>query len=389
MLILDNIDNAGFLFEARSSGQKNQTHDRDIRPLVSYLPQCQQGSMLITTRSRDTAWKLVEQRDVISVDPMSEVDALTLLEKKLDKQDDRDSVTTLAAALEYMPLAMVQAAAYISQHAPRCSVRQYLEEFRKNDRKRASLLNFEGGQLRRDGEAKNSIIVTWQISFDHIQQNRPPAADLLSLMSFFDRQGIPEPLLRRRQKTPDNRLCDEERNSDDYQDGADNDSSSTDDERSMNNDDTLEDDILTLRSYSFISVTVNGAGFEMHSLVQLATRKWLEASGQLERWKQQFISNLEAQFPTGDYENWATCQLLFPHVKSAAAQKPEERRSLIEWASLLYRAAWYSLDIGNWPDAEKMSVQSTKVRKKLLGLDHPATLTSMANLASTYRNQGR
>ena len=30
-----------------------------------------------------------------------------------------------------------------------------------------------------------------------------------------------------------------------------------------------------------------------------------------------------------------------------------------------------------------------KASKKKLGADHPATLTSMGNLASTYRNQGR
>ena len=29
------------------------------------------------------------------------------------------------------------------------------------------------------------------------------------------------------------------------------------------------------------------------------------------------------------------------------------------------------------------------MRKKLLGAEHPDTLTSMANLASTYWNQGR
>ena len=29
------------------------------------------------------------------------------------------------------------------------------------------------------------------------------------------------------------------------------------------------------------------------------------------------------------------------------------------------------------------------MRKKLLGEEHPHTLTSMANLASTYQNQGR
>jgi hypothetical protein len=30
-----------------------------------------------------------------------------------------------------------------------------------------------------------------------------------------------------------------------------------------------------------------------------------------------------------------------------------------------------------------------ETRKTKLGVDHPSTLTSMANLASTYRNQGR
>jgi Tetratricopeptide repeat len=30
-----------------------------------------------------------------------------------------------------------------------------------------------------------------------------------------------------------------------------------------------------------------------------------------------------------------------------------------------------------------------EARKKKLGEDHPSTLTSMANLASTYRDQGR
>jgi hypothetical protein len=30
-----------------------------------------------------------------------------------------------------------------------------------------------------------------------------------------------------------------------------------------------------------------------------------------------------------------------------------------------------------------------ETRKRVLGQEHPSTLTSMANLASTYRNQGR
>jgi hypothetical protein len=147
------------------------------------------------------ALTLVENCDIISVDPMDKAQALALFKKKMGiqgvKEDDKD-VPELAAALEYMPLAIVQAAAYISHRAPRCSAAKYLEEFKKSERKRSSLLNHDGSQLRRDWEAKNSIIVTWQISFEYIQQTRSSAADLLSLMSFFDRQGIPEDLLRPR-----------------------------------------------------------------------------------------------------------------------------------------------------------------------------------------------
>jgi len=207
ILILDNVDDASFLVKAQCTGQDWQTNgisSGNSRPLVSYLPQCPNGSILITTRSNYVALKLVEQRDIIAIKPMARADALALFERKLGWHDDGDDAIELTAALEFMPLAIVQAAAYISQRAPRYSVQEYLQNFRKSDRKKISLLDYEGGQFRRDWEAKNSIIITWQISFDYIREIRLLAADLLSLMSFFDRQGIPEALLRSR---------DEQRNS--------------------------------------------------------------------------------------------------------------------------------------------------------------------------------
>ena len=44
---------------------------------------------------------------------------------------------------------------------------------------------------------------------------------------------------------------------------------------------------------------------------------------------------------------------------------------------------------GRWEAAEELDVQVMETSKKKLGVDYPDTLTSMANLASTYRNQGR
>jgi hypothetical protein len=68
----------------------------------------------LTTRNREAALRLVEQNDIIEVEPMGEAPAVALLEKKLGKQNDNRDNAELVAALEFMPLAIVQAAAYIS-----------------------------------------------------------------------------------------------------------------------------------------------------------------------------------------------------------------------------------------------------------------------------------
>ena len=44
---------------------------------------------------------------------------------------------------------------------------------------------------------------------------------------------------------------------------------------------------------------------------------------------------------------------------------------------------------GRWKEAEELEVQVMETRKRVLGQDHPSTLTSMNNLASTFWKQGR
>ncbi|KAL8778508.1 MAG: hypothetical protein Q9203_001929 [Teloschistes exilis] len=249
--------------------------------MSAYLPQSQNGSILITSRSKGIALKLVEENNVIVVEPMAESHALALFEKKLGALGDRSDITELAGALERMPLAIVQSAAYIHQRAPRCAVRKYLEDFRKSDHKKTSLLNYEGGQLRRDWEAKNSIIITWQISFEYESQSQSQLDQDMGRKNQEDSGEI-----------------------------------SVSDDGSE--DDGFEHDVQVLRNYSFISCDTDRT-FEMHALVQLAMRKWLEANEQLEPWEQQYIKSLSAAIPNGEYENSAICQALFPHATEAIA----------------------------------------------------------------------
>jgi Tetratricopeptide repeat len=437
VLVLDNLDDDAVLSFPQAAASRAQSSDRDDqlrRPLSAYLPQSQNGVILITTRTRSVVTKLVEPRDVIVVDPMTDMDATTLLKKKLDVPTDDGDLQELAYILEYMPLAIVQAAAYIQQKGARYGVRQYIEAFQRNEKQKTSLLNYEAGHLRRDAEAKNSIIITWQISFDDIREKWPAAADLLSLMSYFDRQGIPKEVLRVQSqeeeirdsiRQKDDGVKDNEKDEDENEDIEDGSTSET------SGDDVFEEAVDRLRSYSFVSLGKGETSFEMHGLVQLATRKWLAMHREDEKWKSQFSRNLNAVLPTGNHENWARCEMLFPHAKSAERQRPIDDRSVREWAQILRKAGWYawargdyceaermceksaralrkvlgredvetsySLGMlastyrnqGRWKEAEELGVQVMETRKRVLGQEHPDTLTSMANLALTYRNQGR
>ncbi|KAL8740320.1 MAG: hypothetical protein Q9190_006965 [Brigantiaea leucoxantha] len=413
LLVLDNVDDTHLSLETGGADPGVQGTGIDSgmsRPMSAYLPHSQHGSILITSRNKGVALELVEEKDIIVVEPMAQSHALALFEKKLGSLGDGNDVAELAAALEYMPLAIVQSAAYVCQRAPRCSVRQYLDDFRKSDSKKTSLLNYKGGQLRRDWQAKNSIIITWQISFEYMRSKWPSAADLLSLMSFFDRQGIPEFLVRNRAQTgggcgsgsgsgsgsqsqnQNQRQFDQSQEKEDGEENGENSLSDSGEDDGIEDDgvedDGFEDDVQVLRNYSFISCDSDRT-FGMHALVQLATRKWLEAHEQLEPWKQQYVRSLSAAFPSGEYENWVSCQALFPHAKSAIAQRPKAEGPLSEWASLTYNAAGYTWSKGDAVEAVQLSKKALEVRKKILGQEHKETLSSMGMVGLAYRLGGR
>ncbi|KAL6709273.1 hypothetical protein ACN47E_001680 [Coniothyrium glycines] len=375
LLVLDNADDAAVL--ATLPGQV-QGH------LSGYLPPSKHGSVVVTSRVESVASHLVEEQDIIHINPMHVTDAQNLLQKKLSGAVAADEISELAAAVEYIPLALVQAAAYISKRGIHYSIQQYLEEFRKNDKRKVSLLNQEAGHLRRNEEAKNSIIITWQISFELIWRTRRSAADLLSLMSFFDRQGIPKALLLGSNVTkPASR--DVRADNDEESDSAEDDDGAS----GCSTDDRFVDDILTLRDYSFVAETTDPETLEMHSLVQLATQKWLEGRGEAERWRQQFISALCLAFPTGNYENWDTCRSLYPHVILASLKRTRDEWSRKEWAELMCNAAWYAHERADIHEAERLAIASMKTRTKLLGAENEDTLRSMAMVGLVYKLAGR
>jgi tetratricopeptide (TPR) repeat protein len=369
-MVVDNADDADVFFSpplsAQAAGAADPSEAAEL--LSDFLPQSPNGSVLVTSRSRDVAYRLTgSHASIVEVKPMEEDDALALLQKKLrlraDAAIDAEKAKELVQALDRMPLAITQAAAFVVQRAPRMTIARYLDELHKSDRGRAKLLKQDVGDSRRDGRASNSIIATWQISFEHIRRAAPAAARLLSLMSLFDRQGIPELLLRDRYAP--------------HQDTEDAD---------------FDDDIYTLTSYSLVDMSsVDGNEFEMHRLVQYSTKKWLELCSELEEWKARFAAVLDSSYLVGRYENWKECQALFPHAQAAVDCRPGEGepKAVEAWASVLFKAAWYASEMGQYSVAEEMDRSALEAREEVLGREHPSTLTSMSSLALVLDSQGK
>lgn len=127
--MLDNVDDDVVLYVSQpSTTEATQATrvDRSRRLISAYLPQSANGALLVTSRTRHVASKLVEPRDIVMVEPMVQDDAVALLRKKLGNADVDSDLKELAGILEHMPLAMVQAAAFIQQKVSReLSIRLY------------------------------------------------------------------------------------------------------------------------------------------------------------------------------------------------------------------------------------------------------------------------
>jgi tetratricopeptide (TPR) repeat protein len=183
----------------------------------------------------------------------------------------------------------------------------------------------------------------------------PEATDLLTLMSMFDRQGIPAELLR---------------------DGMD--------------QLQFEDTMALLISFSLVRVEFGGQIFNLHRLVQLSARQWLKRQGQLHQLAQKSIRAMEAVFPSGDYETSASCQLLLPHLREIIRFTEEvNQKGHLTVSSMTSRCGRYLYLMGKYQEAEAMCGRALAGDEKALGPKHPYTLTSVSNLGFVLEKQER
>jgi hypothetical protein len=118
LMVLDNADDDESFFD-------------HTKPLESFLAQTPTGRILITSRNRTAALNLVGPcGHIIQVEPINEKEALTLLNTRVPfSESNKADAKTLVQALEYIPLAITHAAAYIKSSS-RMTMPDYLRLFR-------------------------------------------------------------------------------------------------------------------------------------------------------------------------------------------------------------------------------------------------------------------
>lgn len=214
---------------------------------------------------------------------------------------DSASTDTLLDVLADLPLAIKQASAYIAKTS--ISTAKYLALQQAGDKNSIALLSRDFEDRGRYKTTENPITATWLISFEHITRDAPLAAQYLKFMCFLAEKDIPVGLLPS-VETGEDWQADEgispeveglvwgktpypvtplPPGDDDCQGiGA----------------------IGVLKAYAFVTERKSPGHVDIHRLVQLATRNWIDNRGGLETCTTSVIQRLDEAFPDRpDYQN--------------------------------------------------------------------------------------
>ena len=360
LMVVDNADDME-LFFGQHVGSANAISSSYEESLGQYLPECPQGAILVTTRNKQAGSRLTKGKRLIKVGKMDEGETDQLLRAHLDEISVSSSESSaLSSRLEHLPLALVQAAAFIQENT--IAVSKYLELLDSSDQDLVDLLREEFETDGRDSETPRAVAETWILSFEQIQRQNALAGELLSLMSLFDQEAIPLEFLSCYSKQRD---------------------------QEQRGEIQLTKALGVLKAFCFV-VEDKGHKFDMHRLVQLVTQKWLGRKGTICRFAEQALLVVSHCYPFGRYENWAVCSAYLAHAYAVLGGKGtgsiDEKAGK---ASLLHCVAGFLGYRGQWKDAERFQLEAVELRREVLGEKHPSTLTNIANLASTYQNQGR
>ncbi|KAH8896918.1 hypothetical protein GQ53DRAFT_713740 [Thozetella sp. PMI_491] len=338
LLILDNADDGTLFYPPDGLG------------LTDYLPFSHHGSILITTRTHDLALQF-QYAHVAPLGQMTTEEAKGLLLQGLPSQTHTNAaIPELLDLLCYLPLAIRQASAFLAR--TRMPIHEYLNYCRTSDKNLVELLGKDFQDRGRYKETKNPIAVTWLISFQQLEVESPTAAEYLRFISFLNPRDVPWDLLPQGKNKP-----------------------------------IGYEAISLLEGYAFIT-SQSEASFDVHRLVQLAMRNWLETRNEIRGIITSVIQRLIGAIPFPEHDNKSVWTRCLPHIETTLRYQKDNTDKEAEADLLTLTASWYSLS-GKYRQAEGKCRQALALREEVLGRESPGTLVSMNNLAMVLESQGK
>src|ERR1051326_1615722 len=285
LLIVDNADDLDLLRGCEQA-----------EGLLGFLPESEDGLTIFTTRHAGVAQHLVGS-DVVEIEKMEAQETIDLLEKSLVQKRppyNEEMVTNLLTELDYLPLAVIQAAAYINTN--KSSIFEYLRLLKNTEQDAIALMKTDFGDRTRYQNLPNAVAKVWTITFNEILERDQLAADILGFISCIEWRAIPYSILPKAESEA--RVA-----------GA----------------------VGTLCAYSLVQRR-DDQKLDMHRLVHLATRIWISQNGGGAETSRAALKHLSEIFPSSDYTNRETWRSYLPHVaridKDEQCQDVEKRSEL-------------------------------------------------------------
>jgi tetratricopeptide (TPR) repeat protein/transcriptional regulator with XRE-family HTH domain len=337
----------------------------DVTIVQDIAPPEQCGHLLLTTRAQ--ALGSLAQR--LDVETMGVAESALLLlrraklltpESSLDQapQEYLASAEAIAIEMDFLPLALDQAGAYIEEVG--CSLTAYLDLYRKH---RTTLLQ-RRGQIPTDHP--ESVVTTWSLSFQRIEQTYPAATNLLRLLAFLEPDTIPEELVHEGSMVPGQTQ-----------------------QEAANDELMLDKAIGELRKFSLVQRNPETRLLRVHRLVQAVLREAMETHEQ-QRWAEQAVRTTHRVFPeTVEMTTWPQCQRYLPQAQECSRWIKEYNFRFAEAAALLLRTAQYLQQTTLYEQAESLCQLAIHIQQHVFGSEHPSTALFYSELAIIYKDQGK
>jgi tetratricopeptide (TPR) repeat protein len=326
LLVLDNVEDIA-----------------DIQPLLGQV--AGRGDILVTTR-RDPAasgWAPLGLAP-LHLEPLNRAASIDLL-IRLTANHDHEGADALAADLGDLPLALEQAAAYISRHRG-----MDFQSYRQAFASRFDKVSRHGG---RGGNTERTVSQVWQVTMATITEQSSLARSVLDVMAWLAPDELPQDVLYPLGEDPDEVL----------------------------------DAVALLADHNMIKWQDHAV--KVHRLVQAVTRT-IQLKGDHTDLASaaQAVMLLNAAAPTGnpwtDVVDWPTWSGLLPHIDAVYLAMHSDRRDEV-MLHLADRAASFRQGQGQLSKAITQFEQVLADRRRILGEDHPSVWNTRLSLAFAYQ----